>query len=139
MKTFSQKPETPEELLNSLQHHGVKGMRWGVRKARPSRSEILGARQRQARREDDATNPKLSTAKRAKALKEFDTNEDRITALRLTRGEKFVSALVIGPLGTIVRQWGNKREIKNITKARKELTTKRATAIIKERQKMENR
>lgn len=86
-----------------LEHYGVKGMKWGHRK--PTSSEIVGARRRVAKasRKVDNAEDKMSTAKDAKsakaAKKEFDkvnkeflNNPDRVTALRLTTGEKWSHA-----------------------------------------------
>lgn len=38
--------ETTQELLNELEHYGVKGMKWGVRKDRSSGNQGLGAKDR---------------------------------------------------------------------------------------------
>lgn len=46
MKVSIEKPGTPEELVE-LTHHGVKGMRWGVRKAYAARvSKVAEAHKR---------------------------------------------------------------------------------------------
>lgn len=103
-----------------LEHHGVKGMKWGVhKKARPSDADIKSARL-SVRAHDAATmnkavevaTSKKGTAKRAKAEKDLKSlemahlkNPDRITATRLTKGEKiFNTALIVatGPIGLTV-------------------------------------
>lgn len=102
------KPSIAEVLI----HYGTKGMKWGVRKKKPTSDDIHAARVRQASRyrkfekaQDDvnlATNSKSRNAairRRDKAEKEHDLNEDRVTAVRMTRGEKFGAVLVAGPLG----------------------------------------
>jgi hypothetical protein len=114
--------------LNELAHHGVKGMKWGKRKARPSTADIHAARQRQndrlrefQRREDaaaTATNSrdaKIHEKKAKAAAKEFDTSDDRANAVRMTRGEKTVALLLAGPIGAAVIV-GNKIAVKNIEK-----------------------
>lgn len=107
-------PEKPS-LEDMIEHHGVKGQKWGVKKAKPSSSDIQGARARigsqtrQINSQIDRLN--LSTGKtadkEAKKLSDmhasFLRNPDRATALRLTRGEKAalsILALVPGP-GTV--------------------------------------
>lgn len=97
MKTYA--AEKPS--LEDISHHGVKGMQWGVRKAHPSSSEIHGARSRQAARQKSAV--KAPTAKgRAAASRDHQTNEDRVTAARMTLGEKTTAALLGGPVGLVV-------------------------------------
>lgn len=98
--------------LQALVHAGVKGMKWGVRKTRVSRGEIHGATQRQEKRRVDWANEthasktattasaRASAANRAKKIeRDFNTNEDRVTATRMTRGEKIALAIVAGPAG----------------------------------------
>lgn len=92
--------------LEELSHFGVKGMKWGVRKA-VTGGEIREARKRlakqskkyrQERRKVDKTT-KGSEARRLgeKKLEEMHRaylkNPDRVTALRLTKGEKAVQLL----------------------------------------------
>jgi hypothetical protein len=81
-----------------LEHHGVKGMRWGVKKAdgsssRPSASEIKTARTNQATRRNDVKNAKTSGDEVSiqKAKDAFNNAPDRITAAHLTRGEQGAS------------------------------------------------
>jgi hypothetical protein len=81
-----------------LEHHGVKGMRWGVRKAegsssRPSKTEIKTARTNQAVRRNDVKTAKDSgdVAAVQKAKDAFNNAPDRITAAHLTRDEQGAS------------------------------------------------
>lgn len=103
--------EKDKPSLEELMHHGVKGMKWGHRKARPSNDDIRGARRRVRAHErklsdaeDDMTNPNTGKVNPSKAKKfrelesSFLKNPDRATALRLTTGEKFVLA-AFGPGG----------------------------------------
>lgn len=108
---YDKKPGSPEEVLA---HHGVKGMRWGVRNPNPSSSEIKTARARQDRRQSDfikndlaarnaTTKSARSKAVRARdaSAKDFHTNEDRVTAARLTAGEKFAHAMAFGVFSAV--------------------------------------
>lgn len=100
--------------LEEVLHSGVKGMRWGVRNKRPTGSQIHGARQRQDQRlrelfrQDDIASTssgrtKISAeAKAKKVAKDFQTNEDRVTAARMTKGEKAISLILTGPIGATV-------------------------------------
>lgn len=133
---------TREEALDhfgvTFRHHGVKGQKWGVRKKSASRQEIRDATNRQAMRLQDfldarrtATDKRATPTQRAKAqkdakkfAKEFDTNEDRVTSNRLSRGQKVGLILLTGPIGAAVVV-GNAIAVKQIAKstdqARKEL------------------
>jgi len=106
------KPGSPADVL---EHYGVKGMQWGVRKKKPTSAEIHSARQRQAQRarelqrHDDVASTASSPAVRAKAIKEarrvaieLQTSEDRVTAARMTTGEKVAATILGGPLGLAV-------------------------------------
>ena len=106
--------DSPDE---ALAHYGVKGMKWGVRKSKPTSSDISKARARVNRDLATLSNKadKVSTAKgtRAKnaALKdvhrfanEAKARDDASIASRMTAGEKYtVGALTVftGPVGII--------------------------------------
>ena len=96
-----------EEL--ALEHFGVKGMRWGVKKA-PSGKTIRRARrsvnkqERAILRKDIGRLVTVNKAKRAekkaqlaKMKLDFLNNPDRATAARITRGEKVALALFTAP------------------------------------------
>lgn len=100
--------------LESLSHSGVKGMKWGVRKARPTTADIHNARQRQLGRANAAVSHP-SGAKRAAAEKDFLTNEDRVTAARMTRGEKMAAVILAGPVGGALIV-GNQIQVKRIAR-----------------------
>lgn len=99
--------------LESLAHHGVKGMKWGTHK-KYSTAEIHDARARQGSRihEVNATAHKLNlaTGKKkdalaadyAKKMKALSTNQDVGIGGRMTRGEKIANLLIGGPIGAIV-------------------------------------
>lgn len=87
--------------LEELAHHGVKGMRWGVRKDHPTSADIHGARARQAAREKTFQTAKSKSA-RTRAATAHRLSEDRVTASRLTLGEKVTLSLVGGPAGLLV-------------------------------------
>jgi len=119
------KPPSPQELLASLSHHGVKGMHWGVRKSVTKSStdvplnkrkftteEIKTARANQAKRaethqkniDDSKRNPDdpkhlLWNDKLDKSEKDWQSSDDRYIANRKTKGEKFVATLLSGPVG----------------------------------------
>lgn len=91
------KPDLNDELL---EHHGIKGMRWGVRKV-ASTAEIKTARKsvKKDARAHLKEQAKFVVGKssreqvRAKRLT-FLTNPNRPTALRLTNGETVALALL---------------------------------------------
>ena len=104
------------DLDVALEHYGVKGMKWGKRKARVSSADIHNARSRtehdRMRVNEAAYNLNKATSKRApasaaaqkKAVKEYESaqlsylkNPDRATAMRMTKGEK--AAVIIGTVG----------------------------------------
>lgn len=95
--------------LDDLEHHGVKGMHWGQRKARATGPEIRTARSKvhleadkvrqQAKKAKQAAGTKSASRENAKLSKmkvDFLNNPDRATAARMTRGEKFASILLTG-------------------------------------------
>jgi len=94
-----------------LVHYGVKGMKWGVRKAASTR-EVYGARARlqvkqneyasQKRTVRKTKTPKGKANQKAKLNKmkiDFLNDPDRVTASRLSTGEKVVATLFAGPVG----------------------------------------
>ena len=123
--------EKPDLL--SLEHYGKKGMKWGVRKAKPSTSDIKDARARQASRIHEvnnrthelnlATAPGSGKSKKAQdtavkkyqqAIKNLD-NSDTAVAARMTRGEKAALLILTGPIGAAAII-GNKVQVKKIEK-----------------------
>jgi hypothetical protein len=133
---YTEKPDTPEEVV--LAHYGVKGMRWGERHAKPTSGQIRDARIRQAARfrsvqnAEDNLNLTSSSAPKAKQMAavkkyqkaafDFDTNEDRVTASRLTRGEKAVQIILGGPIALVtipVSSAITKATAKDVDKKRK--------------------
>lgn len=101
-------------LEEVLEHFGVKGMQWGVRKKHSTSPEIRSARNRQqarageihkldkqARKAPTASARSAAAKKRDKAKRDFDLNEDRVTAARITHGEKVALAVIGGPLGLV--------------------------------------
>jgi hypothetical protein len=106
--------DNPEASLDDvLAHFGVLGMKWGHRKVADS-SDIRAARARlmvQQSRYEKATKavrksstPQGKAAAKAKVAHikaSFLKNPDRVTATRMTRGEKAVSVLISGPFSVI--------------------------------------
>lgn len=98
-----EKPGTPAEIL---EHHGTKGMKWGVRKSSrefAGRFPTSAARTREihrARTSVGKSRKKMetaaggNTAKYNKARRAYLNNPDRATAQRMTRGEKVVAGLL---------------------------------------------
>ena len=70
---------TDERIDHFLEHHGVKGMKWGVRRSFPS---------------------KMARAKKRKRLN--DTYDQRKKDSKMSLGEKAGSLLLGGPAGLVV-------------------------------------
>lgn len=84
MTFVDQKPD-----LDVLAHHGVKGMKWGVKKSRSV--EIRAARDRQSQR--------MHTGK--DVIKGHSAYEDKVMARHMTRGDLAVGVLLGGPVGAM--------------------------------------
>ena len=95
--------------LEDLTHYGVKGMKWGVRKAAANRREIKSARARQRIRKDDirklqakaleTASPKGKAAAEkalAKAMDDFKSNPDYRTSKKFTALEQIGISAVSG-------------------------------------------
>jgi hypothetical protein len=96
-----EKPGSPSEIL---EHHGTKGMKWGVRSARSkfneanptSKQKADAIRLARAKSNVDFTkytNKKMGPERKAAKLV-YLKNPDRATALRITRGEKVVLGIL---------------------------------------------
>ena len=128
-KTFSERYE--EEF--ALRHYGVKGMKWGKRKAKPTGVEINQARERYARDVAKINNEvakgrdaydrgDMKTAKRqgtkAENLRKQALSNQAVAA-RLTRGEKFAHVLTEGPFAALTIG-GNALEVRALEKRARE-------------------
>lgn len=91
-----EKPGTPSELV----HFGTKGMKWGVRKTQGTREF-----------HSKFTNPHVRALEINRARAQVLTDKakgqesstyDKATALRFTRGEKFVTAALYSLAPTVV-------------------------------------
>ena len=125
MRYFGEVKPSLDELLK---HYGTKGMKWGVRKKKYASEEIHAARARQNARlkkymeaDDQAALAKSKKAaaaaikKRDTIAKEFDTSEDRVTAMHMTRGEKVAHVLLVGPLDAVTIP-ANKLTVRSVAK-----------------------
>jgi hypothetical protein len=89
----------------TIEHFGIKGMQWGVRK------HYSGGQIRTARRSANQTRMAVDDARLAvragvapestlaKAKLDHLNNPDRVTASRITKGEVAVAAILISPIG----------------------------------------
>lgn len=97
------------ELDDYLEHYGVKGMKWGVRKAASTRRDIKDARARQRIRKGEirqlqskSVSETSSTGKAAaekalkKAMSDFENNPDYKTSKKFTALEQVGVGLVSG-------------------------------------------
>jgi hypothetical protein len=100
-----------KEREEALEHFGVKGMRWGVRKPRPDSSQIAAARIESARLHNRVT--ELERAKKDPNVRfdDLDKLEKYLSGLRSdpihkiaamkTNGERFARAAVITSLASV--------------------------------------
>lgn len=96
----------------TIQHFGVKGMRWGVRNSIGIRKHYSGGEIRTARRSAKRTEMAVSDARLAvragvapesilaQAKLAHLNNPDRVTAARITKGEMAVTAILFTPVTT---------------------------------------
>jgi hypothetical protein len=96
---------------DALEHYGVKGMKWGVRR-KPSAAEIRGARIRMQekglkyqKQREAVKSTKKGSVERAKENQklgkikaDFLKDPDRVTAMTMTRGEKAATVILGGGL-----------------------------------------
>jgi hypothetical protein len=99
--------------LEELAHYGVIGMKWGKHRVKANAAQIRSARRRLGKeqealfeKQDNVKSLQKGSAARIKGEKElakqttaFLKNPDRVTATRLTRGEKAVFLILGGPVG----------------------------------------
>jgi hypothetical protein len=97
---FDEKP-TPEQIL----HYGVAGMKWGQRKKatgpqiRQARKRLGSAQKELFKKQDQVKATGKGEKELAKMTTDFLKSPDRVTAIRLTRGEKILSLALGGPVG----------------------------------------
>jgi hypothetical protein len=85
----------PQDVDDFLEHFGVKGMRWGVRKPRSSNADIIQARKNQARRKRVSNKEARAgnTSEAQKLKDEYNTHPDKAVAELHTTGEKASSVV----------------------------------------------
>ena len=66
--------KTAQEILNELEHYGVKGMKWGIRKDRSSKSS--GTKKKSSRSEARAKKKRAAAATKAASNPKNMTNEE---------------------------------------------------------------
>lgn len=106
---MNEKNMTPEQ---ALQHYGVKGMRWGQRKATIQKARVATGKHERAlgKAEQEYLRARNSGKKKATDKALADLNDkfkkreaNRLTAATLTRGEQVSSAilgsLIVSPVG----------------------------------------
>lgn len=98
--------DTEKPSLEELQHFGVKGMKWGVHKTHGTHEfhrkfntpEKRATEIKRARRSVAKSKAKAEKAKGTPQAKKFKDlhlkNPDRATALRMTKGEKWVHGIL---------------------------------------------
>lgn len=104
-----------------LEHYGVPGMKWGKRKSSPSSREIKEARGRHNDRAQrinrnveigSKTYDKVTQKRAAQAIrkigKEDGAEKDASVGARLTKGERFATYMVVGPLAPLVNSKAQK-------------------------------
>ena len=104
-----EKPGSPTEIL---EHHGTKGMKWGVRQSRQMSKEFGRQFPTGQSRAQEIHRARLTVAQnrlaidraktpeaRKEAAKVYLKNPDRATAKRLTRGEKVTVGVLAGVFG----------------------------------------
>lgn len=109
----------PDATLDEiLAHHGVKGMHWGVRRSgvKADAYEIRSARSRLSAKANEYHQAKhnirkagargsaeraMAKEKVAKLKTEFYKNPDRVTATRMTKGEKAAALILGAPTGFV--------------------------------------
>lgn len=106
----AEKPSLSELVIS---HYGVKGMKWGEHKAKPTGHDIKEARRSVHNQFSEIRNQKRANkfdrkagrdtskgeAKVAKMTSKLLKDPDRITASRLTRGEKAAAIILLTPAG----------------------------------------
>jgi len=97
-----------DNFFEHLEHHGVKGMKWGVRQARKevanqaktSRKIIKAAKTAKTKTERDAA-IKDYEDNVIKRIRSKDFREAYHTANTVTKGDMAAQLLVLGPLGAL--------------------------------------
>lgn len=104
---------------NELYHHGVKGMKWGVRKSRSSKKKTRGW-SKEAKEADrikkksvhQMTNKELQTLNKRM---ELESKYHQLNPNKVKQGLKFVGA-VAGGMGTVMALYNNSNNLINIGK-----------------------
>lgn len=88
---------------NNLQHHGVKGMRWGHRKSKPSSEDYVSAHSKKKAREmsDKELRSRIS---RLQMEQQYKT----LSKPRSAAGKKFVTGVLVGTASVVASAYVKK-------------------------------
>ena len=89
--TYLQKPGSPQEVLDELTHHGIKGMKWGVRGSQSQLDRAAGRTTKKLNKASQKADLKSAKSKRySKNLKDSDSGA--IKNLKPTAYARYLSS-----------------------------------------------
>ena len=97
---------TDEDVDEFLAHYGVRGMKWGQRKATISKARqqtietIIPNKHKELRKISEGSGTRAEKRSARKQVnKDYRNNETVRTAITMTRGEQVAATLLAGPIG----------------------------------------